>query len=619
MKYALNTIGLACAAVGLGTLVACGGGAGGGSGSSGLTVSGTAATGAAIANGTVSVKCATGTGTATTNSDGSYTVTISGGTAPCLLKATATDAKGVTTDLYSAVEAGQTTANITPLTQLVVANALGTDPATVFTAGLSNGNASNLSSTALGTAVTKVQTVLSSYGVDLTGVDPLKATLTAATENATGNALDQKIDGLMTALKSAGVSLSTVTDVVKDNTLSASTLQTNLGTAAPNLTTSGLSDCPVARSGSYFYASPGDTALSKVTINFSSSNSATIDGRSLQALHGWDYTNSNGFTVAPVSGTPCAYTFTLINGVNPDIIHVRVSAAGVGAFGLNTTATITNTITAVNSRVNAGLILPVQRSWTRANLVGTMYGLHFSQASATNSGFGANAGNIFLNLYTKYKVEDNGTTAKAWRCPTLTSCPAESTTPDAAYTIAAPDADGVFTFTHTGGGSNVKMTVFQSSNGDTVVMALNTTAESAGLQNNFFVMSDRVGGHPGRTVNQTWTNTNWQLRYNSGALSMVTDTNSFVATAVDTVSKYFMRLITTNGDTANQRTDKITWNAPLNGMITRTENSGGNHNFIGFTGTGWTVFVSDDPDGNGDGTVATLKTNNFMGFSINPL
>jgi hypothetical protein len=174
----------------------------------------------------------------------------------------------VTTDLYSGVEVGQTTANVTPLTQLVIANALGTDPATVFTAGLSTTDAAKLSSTALSTAVSNVQTVLTSYGVDLTGVDPLKATLNAATENATGNTLDQKIDGLMSALKSAGVTLTTVTTVVKDNTKTASTLTSDLATAAPNLTSSGLNSCPVARSGSYFYASPGDTTLNKVTINF---------------------------------------------------------------------------------------------------------------------------------------------------------------------------------------------------------------------------------------------------------------------------------------------------------------------------------------------------------------
>jgi len=174
----------------------------------------------------------------------------------------------------------------------------------------------------------------------------------------------------------------------------------------------------------------------------------------------------------------------------------------------------------------------------------------------------------------------------------------------------------VFTFTSTSGGSDVKLTVFQAANGDTVVMGVNTSAEATGLTNNFFVMSDRVAGFPGRTVNQTWSNTNWQLKYSAGAVSLVTDSNSFVVTAVDTVAKFFTRQITTNGDTANTKTDKITWNTPLNGMVTRTENSGGGHNWVGLTGAGWSVFVSDAPGGNAD-SASTLKNNNFIGFSIN--
>lgn len=596
---------------GLLTIYGCGGG---GSSGGALTISGTAATGAAIANGTVSVKCATGTGTATTNSDGTYTVTISGGTAPCLLKATATDAKGVTTDLYSAVEAGQTTANITPLTQLVIANALGSDPATVFAAGLSNSNVSNLSSTSLSTAVGKVQTVLTSYGVDLTGVDPLKATLIAATENAAGNALDQKIDGLMVALKSAGVTLATVTNVVKDSTKSASTLTTDLGTAAPNLTTSSLNNCPVARSGSYFYAAPGDTTLNKVVINFAASGSnQTIDSQSLAPLSGWDVANSLNFTIAPVSGTPCSYAFTLNGATFP--IHVRVSASGVGAFGLNGTNTVTNATTVVSGAVNAGLILPIQRHWTRANLVGTIYSLHYSKVRAGYTGFGTNAPGLFVNFYTKFKVENSGTTASAWRCADLTSCPADNTAPDSTYSIAGPDADGVFTFTDTVNSVASKVTVYQTASGDTVVMGINATASNS-LASNFFVMSDRVSGYPGRTVSQTWSNTNWQLKYSSGVPSLETNTNSFVATTADAVAKFFTRQITDNFNVV--KTDKITWNNPLNGMIKRTENSAVAHNFIGFTGVGWTVYVSDTPGGGSD-TAATLKANNFMGFSINPI
>ena len=116
-------------------LAACGGGGGGGGAggqatpSAALTLGGTAATGAAIAGATVQAKCVGGTGTATTAADGTFLVTLAAGNLPCVLKVSAPDG-----DLDSiAAGAGATAkANITPLTQLIVANLAGKDPANYF-------------------------------------------------------------------------------------------------------------------------------------------------------------------------------------------------------------------------------------------------------------------------------------------------------------------------------------------------------------------------------------------------------------------------------------------------------------------------------------------------------
>jgi hypothetical protein len=111
-------------------LTACGGGGGGGvTAASSITLQGVAATGAAISGGTVDVKCKNGTGTATTNADGTYTVTVADGAQPCILRAVDPVTK---IQLFSIVEAGGTTANITPVTSLVVANTLGDSPSTSF-------------------------------------------------------------------------------------------------------------------------------------------------------------------------------------------------------------------------------------------------------------------------------------------------------------------------------------------------------------------------------------------------------------------------------------------------------------------------------------------------------
>ena len=92
------------------------GGGGGGSGSA-LTVNGTAATGAPLV-GSVTATCKTGTGTATSNLDGSYTVVVNNGVGPCLLAITPTG--GVTLYSITSGSGATQTANITPMTNLLV-------------------------------------------------------------------------------------------------------------------------------------------------------------------------------------------------------------------------------------------------------------------------------------------------------------------------------------------------------------------------------------------------------------------------------------------------------------------------------------------------------------------
>ena len=111
----LNKISLACLVLGGSALLAaCGSG---GDGGSALTLKGTAATGQPVV-GAVTANCKTGTGTATSNLDGSFTVVVNGGVGPCLLAITPTG--GAT--LYSVTSgSGATqTANITPMTNLLV-------------------------------------------------------------------------------------------------------------------------------------------------------------------------------------------------------------------------------------------------------------------------------------------------------------------------------------------------------------------------------------------------------------------------------------------------------------------------------------------------------------------
>jgi hypothetical protein len=104
------------------TLVACGGSP---NETASLSLHGVAATGLALENATVSVICnaATGTGTvtttSTTNATGNYTVTAANGKPPCLVTATKTTG-GVTVTLNS-IALTEGVANITPITNMLVA------------------------------------------------------------------------------------------------------------------------------------------------------------------------------------------------------------------------------------------------------------------------------------------------------------------------------------------------------------------------------------------------------------------------------------------------------------------------------------------------------------------
>lgn len=229
------------------SLVACGGGGGGASGtdSTVLSIKGVAATGAAISQGTVSAACASGTGSTATAIDGSYTITIPTGEGPCLLKATDPITK---TSYYSAVEKAESVANISPLTHLVVANALGEAPETAFQS-FSGTRLAKITTSSLATAIENVQAASTVLGAsaDVSGVDVMKAPLVAANGDEAGNALDQKIDALVAALSAADKRISDLEEQLRNaatNNDAKTKLQLVIGDA-----TATLNDCPYARNG----------------------------------------------------------------------------------------------------------------------------------------------------------------------------------------------------------------------------------------------------------------------------------------------------------------------------------------------------------------------------------
>lgn len=123
-------------AVAVSMLAACGGGGGGG-GSSGngatgtapdaKTLSGTAAIGAPIVGGAVAVRCTAGQPIASTvtNSNGGWSVDVADQTLPCAVALTGGTANGVAnTTQYHSIATARGVVNITPLTDLLVANVI---------------------------------------------------------------------------------------------------------------------------------------------------------------------------------------------------------------------------------------------------------------------------------------------------------------------------------------------------------------------------------------------------------------------------------------------------------------------------------------------------------------
>lgn len=222
-----------------------GSGAGGGTQPAPLTLSGTAATGKAIAGKQVQAKCSTGSGSTTSNADGSYRIEIAGGSAPCVI---AVDAGNATT-LHSVVEgsgSGSVTANVTPLSELVVARLNGGSAAALF-ADFGAAAQARVTATGLADALGVVRSALQGT-VELSGVDPLKDALVAATASAAGNALDGKLDALQAALAAAQTTLAEVAAAVAVNGPVAAPVRTMLRPAAAG--------CAGLRSGRYVALSP---------------------------------------------------------------------------------------------------------------------------------------------------------------------------------------------------------------------------------------------------------------------------------------------------------------------------------------------------------------------------
>ncbi len=261
-----------------------------------LTISGTASTGPALASAAVHVTCAAGDAAdTTTGTDGTFRASIVNGKLPCVLRSTAGDG-----GLLHSVAAGDgsattATANITPLTELVTANVAGGSPdalSTTFDAAAQ----AKVTPTTVATAITTTSAALLGT-VDLTGANPLTDALIVSNGTAAGNAADQQITALTTAIANSGTTLAAVTTAVGSA----------LPTTPPILhqVAAQSASCSALRSGTYRILNPHESADSPTDEALR----VIIDAHALTATDTGSDNDTSSTQLTPVDGTPCSFTY----------------------------------------------------------------------------------------------------------------------------------------------------------------------------------------------------------------------------------------------------------------------------------------------------------------------
>ncbi len=307
-------------------LAACGGG--GGSSSpvgpgtppkTGITLVGIVATGKAVAGAAVAATCASGGGTATSSSSGDYSLTVSTGSLPCVLQATSADGMTVLHSVATGAAGDpSTTANITSLTELLVANLTGQVPSSYFTSVAASSLAATITASAISAAQTAVAGTLLSAGIDTSAAGSfVTGTLVAGTSGATGNSYDAILDSLGTRLTSTSTTLAALTSTVAATSAASSgSTSTTSSTAVASLPAAVLlqpaaSTCSALRSGKYRFVQPDTSGILANQFDLK-----TIDARALS------FVNGNGSTGTLTPNGPCRFTS---NG-GADVV---VSQAGV--------------------------------------------------------------------------------------------------------------------------------------------------------------------------------------------------------------------------------------------------------------------------------------------------
>jgi hypothetical protein len=182
------------------------------------TLQGVTAVGSALAGASITLRCAGGREQFTqADSGGSYRFALSGMILPCVVRAEGS-AAGTSYQLHSLVLAGSLRANITPLSDLLLAR-LGDEAAADFFAAYPADGRSGMLSTANVTGATPILlNYLTGLGVDVSALTE-QPILTGAFNADPADAYDNVLESLKARLDFNGLTLATAADAVRSGTL----------------------------------------------------------------------------------------------------------------------------------------------------------------------------------------------------------------------------------------------------------------------------------------------------------------------------------------------------------------------------------------------------------------
>ncbi|WP_342618568.1 Ig-like domain-containing protein [Rhodoferax sp. GW822-FHT02A01] len=200
------------------SLAACGGGGGGGNVGSGAgstggsnptvaSLSGVVAVGNPVVNAEVHVVCATGVAPppSRTDANGNWQVVLNGQGLPCAAEASGGTVAGVpNSNVYHSVTISSATVNVTPLTDLLVANMVGNPSPSTWFSSLAGSSAglSALTQTQADTALANLNAAFPTLPMYADGNNPFFSVFSPTP----GNPQDDMLEALRVAMTNSGVS-----------------------------------------------------------------------------------------------------------------------------------------------------------------------------------------------------------------------------------------------------------------------------------------------------------------------------------------------------------------------------------------------------------------------------